>query len=240
VQQLRIATRSRNQDQHGTNEQHPATNPNSETGIDASEKSTINSALRHVHIFRPQSQTSLLATLDSLPSYFLQNKSNPSLHRPLAFIALDSLPAFHWQQRAEIETKQFEEESQPDHPQPPNPTSAIPTKTLPYLLRSLAQSFPTTPQIYTNPSHYPRLSSLLQASHRIPLRTIPLTFARKSTRPFPEMISLTEALREKGQREIAVQKAGWWVGSSITASGGGPIGFEFGIDNERGILVVES
>ena len=54
------------------------------------------------------------------------------------------------------------------------------------------------------------------------------------------MIGLSEALREKGQREITVRKAGWWVGSSISADGGGSMGFEIGTSRERGIWVVES
>jgi hypothetical protein len=56
------------------------------------------------------------------------------------------------------------------------------------------------------------------------------------------MISLQEALREKEQREIAVHKAGWWVGSSsIPANGGGTtMGFEMKITSEKGVWVVES
>jgi hypothetical protein len=60
------------------------------------------------------------------------------------------------------------------------------------------------------------------------------------------MISLSEALREKGQREIATRKAGWRVGSSVPASrkvggggGGHMMGFEIGIGGEKGVWVVE-
>jgi hypothetical protein len=241
VQQLRVAIRLHNQNHPGSEkDQQPSKGTTSEAEADALEEKTVDSALRHVHLFRPQSHSSLLATLDSLPAYFLQNNSNPSLHRPLAFIALASLPAFHWQQRAESETKAFEEETQQQNQQPSDlsTTPPPPPKPLPQLLQLLSQTFPSTPLLITNPSHYPRLSSL--SSHHVPLRIISLTLSRAQTRPFPPMISLTEALREKEQREIAVGKAGWWVGSSMPASGGGTIGFEIRSTSERGVWVVES
>jgi len=253
VQQIRVAIRSHRQNQR-EQDQHPPTKTEAETAEAAALiDSTINSALRHVHIFRPQSQTSLLATLASLPTYFLNNGTNPSLYRPLAFIALDSLPAFHWQTRAESETKAFlEEETQNQENQeknqnPPNSTPP-PKQTLPNLLQTLAQTFPSTPHLYTNPSHFPRLSSLLQPTHQHhqhhhhhPPKPISLTLSRQTARPFPPMISLAEALREKAQREIAVRKARWWVGSTVPVGGreGGMMGFEVGIDGERGVWVVE-
>ena len=256
VQQLRVAIASRKQQQQHGEANHPATGTT--PGVDTtSETSTLTALLRHVHIFRPQSHPSLLATLDSLPTYFLpqtgenNNSTNPSLHRPLAFIALDSLPAFHWQTLAEREAKAFEEEeTQPDQNQHENPSdlpspsnSTSPPRTLTQSLHLLSQTFPTTPLLITNPSHFPRLSTFLQQAshHHPPLRTIPLTLSRQTTRPFPPMISLSEALREKGQREIATRKAGWRVGSSIPVGGreGGMMGFEIGISGERGIWVVE-
>lgn len=246
VQQLRVAIRSHNQKQHEPHQDRPSADTEATASAAASETSTLTSLLRHVHIFRPQSHPSLLATLDSLPTYFLQpSNANPSNHRPLAFIALDSLPAFHWQTLAEREAKAFEEEeTQPDQNQHENPSnSTSPPRTLTQSLHLLSQTFPTTPLLITNPSHFPRLSTFLQQAshHHPPLRTIPLTLSRQTTRPFPPMISLSEALREKGQREIATRKAGWRVGSSIPVGGreGGMMGFEIGISGERGIWVVE-
>lgn len=252
VQQLRVAIRSHNQKQHEPHQDRPSADTEATASAAASETSTLTSLLRHVHIFRPQSHPSLLATLDSLPTYFLQpSNANPSTHRPLAFIALDSLPAFHWQTLAEREAKAFEEEeTQPDQNQHENPSdlpspskSTSPPRTLTQSLHLLSQTFPTTPLLITNPSHFPRLSTFLQQAshHHPPLRTIPLTLSRQTTRPFPPMISLSEALREKGQREIATRKAGWKVGSSIPVGGreGGMMGFEIGISGERGVWVVE-
>lgn len=50
---------------------------------------TVETALQHIHIFRPQSLTSLIATLNNLPTYLLHT-SHPSSDRALGFIALDS------------------------------------------------------------------------------------------------------------------------------------------------------
>jgi len=259
AQQLRVAIKNP-QNQH-EEDQHPTANANAGTeagagaGATEAEISTLLAlSLRHVHIFRPQSQTSLLATLDSLPTYFLptnnpnHHTTNPSTHRPLAFIALNSLPAFHWQQRAESETRAFEEETnqqqnqqlpanQTEAPAAPPPTTPSP---LHPTLRTLTHTFPSTPHLHLNPSHFPRLSSL-----EGPLKPIPLTFSRVQTRPFLPMISVEEALREKGQRESAVRGAGWRVGSNVYVDGragggmgrGMPLEFGIGSSDERGLWV---
>ena len=64
---------------------------------------TINECLRHVHVFRPQSSLSLLATLRSLESYLLHSTQHSSHHRRLHAIVLDSASAFYWQDRRENE-----------------------------------------------------------------------------------------------------------------------------------------
>ncbi len=59
----------------------------------------VRNSLQHVHIFRPQSFESLLATLDSLLPYLFDSKAHPSAHRPLHSIILDSASSFLWQAR---------------------------------------------------------------------------------------------------------------------------------------------
>lgn len=60
----------------------------------------IYASLLHLHIFRPQSSSSLSATLASLPSYFF---SKPFTHfsapRPISAIILADFSAFYWQDR---------------------------------------------------------------------------------------------------------------------------------------------
>ncbi|KAF2675013.1 hypothetical protein BT63DRAFT_449996 [Microthyrium microscopicum] len=64
-------------------------------------------ALSHVHIFRPASQQSLLATLDTLPTYLLGNKHRSS-SRHLSSIVIDSASAFYWQLRGTQEDRKAE------------------------------------------------------------------------------------------------------------------------------------
>ncbi|KAI4628732.1 hypothetical protein J4E83_003285 [Alternaria metachromatica] len=60
-------------------------------------KSVIKAALPHLHIFRPQSWPSFLATLDSLPEYLLNdNPQHKSMHRRIHSIILEDIDAFVW------------------------------------------------------------------------------------------------------------------------------------------------
>lgn len=63
----------------------------------------IDECLRHVHVFRPQSSLSLLATLRSLEAYLLHSTQHSSHSRSLHAIILDSASAFYWQDRREAE-----------------------------------------------------------------------------------------------------------------------------------------
>lgn len=62
--------------------------------------SLVSDSFTHLHIFHPQSSSSLLATLASLPSFLL---SSPSTHlstnRRLGLLAINDLSAFLWQDR---------------------------------------------------------------------------------------------------------------------------------------------
>lgn len=64
-------------------------------------------AIKHVHIFRPQSLASTIATIDSLPVHLFNQNRHYSFDREVAFIAVDSISAFYWQDRAETEDATF-------------------------------------------------------------------------------------------------------------------------------------
>ncbi|KAJ5998428.1 hypothetical protein N7451_006238 [Penicillium sp. IBT 35674x] len=59
----------------------------------------ISSALKHVHIFHPQSSSALLATLTSLDTYLYDISRHYSASCPLQMIAVDSATAFIWQDK---------------------------------------------------------------------------------------------------------------------------------------------
>ena len=67
-------------------------------------QSLIHSSLSHIHILRPSSFSSLLATLKTLPSYLLRESAHRSSDRRLHAILLDSATAFYWSRRAEAES----------------------------------------------------------------------------------------------------------------------------------------
>jgi hypothetical protein len=73
----------------------------------------INSALQHVHIFRPQSSSALLATLRSLDTYLFNVSCHHSASRPLQMIAIDSVTAFYWQDRLRDEVARTEDIGRP-------------------------------------------------------------------------------------------------------------------------------
>ncbi|PGH00340.1 hypothetical protein GX51_05838 [Blastomyces parvus] len=81
-------------------------------GVDEEMDTMIHDALSHVHVFRPQSSASLLATIQSIESYLLGSMAmtygkaehkHSSHSRPLHAILLDSASAFYWQDRREME-----------------------------------------------------------------------------------------------------------------------------------------
>jgi hypothetical protein len=83
--------------------------PTSASSQDGNQKSAIAAeALRHVHVFRPQSSSQLMATLDSLPSYLLHAGTHSSMNRCVSLLILDPASAFYWQDRFDQETARLE------------------------------------------------------------------------------------------------------------------------------------
>ncbi|KAJ5692757.1 hypothetical protein N7462_002180 [Penicillium macrosclerotiorum] len=71
------------------------------------------SSLQHVHVFRPQSSSALLATLYGLDSYLYDLKRHFSASRPLHMIAIDSATAFLWQDKLRDEVARTEDIGRP-------------------------------------------------------------------------------------------------------------------------------
>ena len=66
-------------------------------------------SLQHVHVFRPGSSASLLATLQSLDSYLFDLSRHVSSTRPLQAIVIDSATAFFWQDKLRDQVARTEE-----------------------------------------------------------------------------------------------------------------------------------
>lgn len=70
-------------------------------------------SLQHVHVLRPQSSSSLLATFHSLDTYLFDLSRHFSSNRPLHAIIIDSASAFFWQDRFRDEFARIEDIGRP-------------------------------------------------------------------------------------------------------------------------------
>lgn len=76
-------------------------------------ETVVSSAMQHVHVFRPQSSSALLATLCALDTYLFNISRHHSASRPLQMIAIDSVTAFLWQDRLRDEVARTEDIGRP-------------------------------------------------------------------------------------------------------------------------------
>ncbi|KAJ5572427.1 hypothetical protein N7450_009411 [Penicillium hetheringtonii] len=66
-------------------------------------------SLQHVHVFRPQSSSAILATLRALDSYLYDLSRHKSSDRPLQIVSIDSMTAFFWQDKLRDEIARTED-----------------------------------------------------------------------------------------------------------------------------------
>jgi hypothetical protein len=69
----------------------------------------LTSSFQHVHVFRPQSSSALLATLSSLDKYLYDLSRHHSGSRTLQMLVIDSATAFLWQDKLRDEVARTEE-----------------------------------------------------------------------------------------------------------------------------------
>ena len=167
-------------------------------------------ALRHIHIFRPPSLPSAIATLDSLQTYLFDKARHYSFDRQVAFIAIDSASSFYWQDRAETEDAAFVASTSTSTTGSKVPALQSAYVQLATSLRNTTQTF-SCPAIITawhlnnlppsnaSRGYRPQLPAL-QPTLRLVMRRLPV-------RKFPPGISLEQALREAGDRQKAVEEA---------------------------------
>lgn len=185
-----------------------ANDPSDDLAIGAD--TTILQALRHVHIFRPQSLTSLTATLENLATYLFNPGSHFSFDREAAFIAIGSASTFYWQDRAETEDAAFYAKTSGDL------SAVTPQLGYVHLSTTLKKVCITLqcPAIFTSwhlgpTSTTPHASRSFRPSLPPPfstLSTLRLVCQRVPVKKFPPMISVEGAQREATDRQKAVQE----------------------------------
>lgn len=70
-----------------------------ETVVDANIDCLIKTAMKHIHVYRPQSTLDMIEMLNGLRVYLLDLDSHYSASRPLDCVLIDSISAFYWQDR---------------------------------------------------------------------------------------------------------------------------------------------
>ncbi|KAJ5965271.1 hypothetical protein N7481_011985 [Penicillium waksmanii] len=90
-----------------------ALNEDAGGSFDENLESMLVSSLQHVHVFRPQSSSAVLATLLSLDSYLYDLSRHNSASRPLQMLCIDSATAFFWQDKLRDEIARTEDIGRP-------------------------------------------------------------------------------------------------------------------------------
>ena len=199
-------------------------------------QSLIHSALSHIHIFQPTSLSSLIATVSSLPTYFLDPK-NGSAKRRLGAIIIDSPSTYFW---ADKVTAQGQAQG-----------SAQGQSKFPALASTLKRISTAlcTPIIYS--SEYLSTTSDTQALRpQLPspfptLPTLRLIISRTAIQGFNKEIDAETAVKHKESRDKAVSETNFrvrvnrWVNEGQWDNSGdrGAAGFEVKI-NSKGITVL--
>ena len=188
-------------------------------------RSLVYDSFQHLHIFRPQSSASLLATLASLEGYLFSITSHFSANRPVGAIVLYNLNAFLWQDRLD------EAEDPARDPSSPHQGSGVLSQRWKHIVASLrglqctfscpimttssalSSLVPTSSTGYPSPSLRPHLPGVWRS-----FVSTKLIVKRDSVRKFALGVSVEEAARKAEQRREAVEKSGFsacvdWAGS---------------------------
>ncbi|OCK75666.1 hypothetical protein K432DRAFT_249079, partial [Lepidopterella palustris CBS 459.81] len=157
----------------------------------------IHSSLAHVHIFRPQSHSALLATISNLPFYLSDSTAHQSTHRPLHSIILDSASAFYWQVRAESDSPTAN-----DRYAALTRQLALVARRFSCALLATSHSLASTSVTSTDRGTHVLRSSLPPSWAAFP--TLRLAVRRVPVAPFAAALSAEELEREREQRASIV------------------------------------
>lgn len=172
----------------------------------------VQSSLEHLHMFRPQTSRSLLATLSNLESYILNTTSHLSANRQVSLIILHHVDAFLWQDRLE----DAEDPTNENKTVQKSPLFSGRFRDLVAHLRRLQAMFGcliVATSSALSPMAYVRIDGLVVPTLRSHLPnawrsfvTLRLLVKRYSVRRFPLGMSVEEAAREADQRREIVEK----------------------------------
>ncbi|KAL9025475.1 MAG: hypothetical protein Q9196_005711 [Gyalolechia fulgens] len=172
----------------------------------------VQSSLEHLHLFRPQSSLSLLATFSNLESCIFNTASHSSADRQVSLIVLHHVDAFLWQDR-------LEDAEDPTNESNISQKTSLPSRRFRDLVAQLGRlharfgcviiatssALSTVAYVRTDGLVVPTLRPHLPNAWRS-FVTLRLLIQRDSVRKFPLGVSVEEAARGAGQRRAAVEK----------------------------------
>ncbi|KAK5291066.1 hypothetical protein LTR16_002367 [Cryomyces antarcticus] len=177
----------------------------------------VAAALQHIHIFRPQSLDSLIATVDSLASYLFDSSAHFSSRRQITAILLDSASAFFWQDRQEQETARLLGITE-------RSSNSSGTRTANTKSQQLLRSFRTAQHVLGGCPLVATVWNLSPSSARNPKPQLPppwsgssctlrLVLERRPVAKFAANMSIEEAAKDRARRQQAVEEAGFeaWI-----------------------------
>lgn len=205
-------------------------------------------ALNHLHIFRPTSYASLLATLHALPGYLFADQgqagnllsayTHNSGDRAVSLLVLDSASAFFWPERLRREDREREREE--DDEEGEDEVVHVGERDKDELKEQSEQSLATALRkvqrlldcmvVYTSHTLSSSLTNTTSSALPSPLNpTLKLLLHRKAVNRFPVGMSLEGAMRDREMRQGVVERGEWEVvvvggsvvGSAVGMSGAG-------------------
>lgn len=223
---------------------------------EATLQTTVSTALKHVHVFHPQTLAGAIATMDSLPAYLFDQQRHWSSDRQVGFVALDTASAFYWQDRAEVEDAAFQSTTMAGETaaSTPGPSGY---NTLASCLKAASRTFNcpiivtswhlgTTPVTHQQQQYASGIRSFRStfSGAFAQLPALRFVIRRAPVSKFPVGITVTNALREAGDRQKVVDEGRFecfvneWGMEERGLSGVGRSGFAFIIGAE-GVMLEE-
>lgn len=239
----------------------------SETDTAIATETAIREALKHIHIYRPQSLRSLIATITALPIYLFDASAHHSSTRRVGVILLDSASAFVWSERAEDEMARVPGSTFAGDAGIGGAKAAASSSSRWAELAACLRTASTTlhcPVVYTawnlSSPHSTgagvgggggagQFSASIRPQLPPPFGTLPtlrLVISRRHVRKFAPGMSGEEAIREAGDRQTVVERGVFdvefnrWSGGGDGGGGGRRVGVGFVVKiTEDGIVLDE-
>lgn len=200
-----------------------------QTAEDDSEiERSIRHALRHIHVLRPTSLPSLIATIESLHAYLLPDFQGRAQHhsydRPLSLLAIDNATAFYYTARADADSALYSAALQSQERSLPPSDKPVSGMDLANALQSFRKTFSHTPILLTSTSLPPEASkagprSAVNETNRTGLRSLlqpsyvwdrilshRLVLERASVPKFRQEIGIAGAERDREARAEVVRR----------------------------------